>query len=302
MFLTSRASSITCWPSATFNPGFLQFEHHRRLDQVDADRHVADAGLAQERSDLLGVPLHQAEGRRHGAAHADQAGLAILRLEPRRIKLVMHGRGAEVPQDRIVAGAGQQREAAELVALPFADLGRGDVADVVDVEDQQRAELGLLQRRLDAAEPIAVQPPIIDALLEIDAHGAECRQRPAPIVARVDVLGADDRRLAGDLVHGVLPGFFVSTITHFPAQRSTQANRSAFPGSAMQRCRPRIVTNSERLRSRVCNDPGSRRRTASRCTVSGERNSCWPTRSPSTPRSSAPTAAPRRCRRPRGSI
>jgi hypothetical protein len=94
--------------------------------------------------------------------------------------------------------------AAELVALPFADLGRGDVANVVDVEHEQRAELGILQRRLDAAEAIAVQPPVIDALLEIDAHGAECRQRAIPIIARVNVLSADDHRLAGDVVHGVL--------------------------------------------------------------------------------------------------
>ena len=120
------------------------------------------------------------------------------------MKLVMHGGGAEIPQDRIVAAARQQRPAAELVALPFPDLGRGDVADIVDVEDKQCAELGILQCRLDAAEAIAVQPPVIDALLEIDAHGAECRQRTTPVVARVDILGADDRRLAGEIVHGVL--------------------------------------------------------------------------------------------------
>ena len=41
--------------------GLLQFEHHRRLDDVDADRHVADAGFADQRGDLLGVPLHQTE-------------------------------------------------------------------------------------------------------------------------------------------------------------------------------------------------------------------------------------------------
>ena len=58
----------------------------------------------------------------------------------------------------------------------------------------------------DAPEPIAMQSPVVDALLEVDAHGAECRQRPPPIVARVDVLGADDGRLAGDLVHGGLLG------------------------------------------------------------------------------------------------
>ena len=41
--------------------GLLQLEQHRRLGQVDADRHVRDAGLAQKRHDLLGVRLHQAE-------------------------------------------------------------------------------------------------------------------------------------------------------------------------------------------------------------------------------------------------
>src|SRR5581483_4766214 len=108
------------------------------------------------------------------------------------------------PEDRVVAGAGEQRETAELVTLPFADLGRRDVADIVDVEDQERAELGLLQRRLDATEPVTVQPAIVDALLEIDAHGAEGRQRAPPIVARVDVLGADLQRLARSLIHGCL--------------------------------------------------------------------------------------------------
>ena len=119
--------------------GLFQLEHHRRLDDVDADRHLVNAGLLEQRSDLLGVTLHQPEGGIDGAAQADQPGLAVLRLEPRRVELVVHGGGAEIPQDRL-AVAGEQRPAAELVALPFADLGRGDVADVVDVEDQQRAE------------------------------------------------------------------------------------------------------------------------------------------------------------------
>ncbi len=126
------------------------------------------------------------------------AGLAVLRREPRRVELVMDGGRAEIPQDRL-AGAGEQRPAAELVALPLADLGRGDVADVVDVEHEQRAEVGFLQRLLDACEPIAVQPPIVDALLEIDPHGAERRQRAAPVVARIDILGAELQRLARDV-------------------------------------------------------------------------------------------------------
>ena len=111
---------------------------------------LATPASLDQRGDLLGVALHQAERRIDGAAQADQAGLAVLRLEPRRVELVMHGGRAEVPQDRLAAAAREQRPAGELVALPLADLGRGDVADVVDVEHQQRAEVGLLQRLLDA--------------------------------------------------------------------------------------------------------------------------------------------------------
>ena len=201
---------MVCWPSCDLQPGLLQLEHHRRLDDVDAERHVGDAVLLEDRGDLLGVALHQAELRRDGAAQADQAGQAVLRLEPRRVELVMHGGRAEVPDDRL-AVARQQRPARELVALPFADLGRGQVADVVDVEHQQRAEVGVLQRLAGAAEPVVVQPAVVDALLEIDAHDAERGQRAAPVVARVDVLGADLHRVAlGDVVHGGLLECFVA--------------------------------------------------------------------------------------------
>jgi len=140
-----------------------------------------------------------------GAAQTDEAGFAVLGLEPGGVELVVHGGGAEVPEDG-VAVAGEQRPAAKLVALPLADLGRGDVADVVDVEDEQRAELGLLQRLLDAAQPIAVQPAVIDPFLEVDPHDAERRQRPAPVVTRVDIVGAD---LADRLVHGSLSCAFL---------------------------------------------------------------------------------------------
>ena len=53
--------------------GLLQLEEHRRLGEVDADRHVGDAGVAQERHDLVRVALHQADRRRHRAAHAEHA-------------------------------------------------------------------------------------------------------------------------------------------------------------------------------------------------------------------------------------
>src|SRR6185437_13027634 len=90
---------------------------------------------------------------------------------------------------------------------PLADLGRGQVADVVDVEYQQCPAFGSFERLLGAAEPVAMQTPVIDAFLEVDAHDAECGQRASPVVARVDVLGVDLQRIARSLVHGVSPLF-----------------------------------------------------------------------------------------------
>src|SRR5262249_17018203 len=155
----------------------------------------------EERGELLGMALHQPECWIDRAAQPDQPGLAVLGLEPRGVELVMHGSRAEIPQNRL-AVASKQRPAAELVALPLADLRRRDVADVVDVEDQKRAELGRFECLAHPREPIAVQPAIVDAFLEIHPHGAERRQRAAPVVARVDILGAD---LADRLVHGGSP-------------------------------------------------------------------------------------------------
>src|SRR5262249_11029363 len=135
------------------------------------------------------------------AAQADESGPAVLRQKPGRVELVMHGRRAEVPQDRL-AGTREQCPTRKLVALPFADLCGGDVANVVDVEDKERTEIGFCERLPYAGEAITGEPAVVDALLEVDSHGSERRQRAAPVEARVDVLGAN---LANGLVHGDLP-------------------------------------------------------------------------------------------------
>ena len=60
---------------------------------------------------------------RHRAAHPEHAGAAVVGLEPVAIEPVMDGGRAEVPDVRARVAAHQEREAAELVALPLADLG-----------------------------------------------------------------------------------------------------------------------------------------------------------------------------------
>ena len=58
---------------------------------------------------------------------------------------MVHRRGAEIPDDRLLA-AHQKREAAKLVPLPLADLGGGHIANVVHVEKEQRPAFRLLKR------------------------------------------------------------------------------------------------------------------------------------------------------------
>ena len=201
--LISRASSMTCWPSTIFRPAFCSSNIIGGSMMSTPTGMLATPASLQQRGDFLGVALIRPKAGSTVPRRPSRPALQFSGASQGAIELVMHGGRAEVPQDRL-AGARQQRPARELVALPFADLGRGDVADVVDVEDQQRAALGILQRLLDAAEPVAVHAAVVDALLEIDAHGAERRQRAAPIVARVDVLGGDLPWLARSFVHGVL--------------------------------------------------------------------------------------------------
>ncbi len=52
MFFTSRAASMHLLSVAHLDPELLQLEHHRRLDHVDPERHVADALGVEDRLDL----------------------------------------------------------------------------------------------------------------------------------------------------------------------------------------------------------------------------------------------------------
>ena len=82
----------------------------------------------------------------------------------------MLGGRAEVPEDRLAA-AGQQREPDQLVHRPGADVGRGHVADVGEVEGQQGAERGALERGAEPGQPVVAEPVEVDALLPVDGVG-----------------------------------------------------------------------------------------------------------------------------------
>jgi len=119
-------------------------------------------------------------------------------VQPRRVQAMVLRRRAEIP-DVGIAVAGQQRVACELVAGPFADDRARDIADVVLVETEQRAQTGACEGGAGARQPIVMQPAEIDALLEIDLGVARRLQRPIPAVMRIDVVGADAPGFCGFL-------------------------------------------------------------------------------------------------------
>ena len=85
----------------------LQLEHHRRLDDVDAERHVAHALGVEQRLDLARRVAKQHAVAADRAAQAQQPRAAVIVLQPRRVQPVVLRRRAEIPDVRI-AVAGQQ--------------------------------------------------------------------------------------------------------------------------------------------------------------------------------------------------
>ena len=115
----------------------MELEQQGRLREIQTERHLLDAGLFEQRRDLGRGALEQPDRRRDRAPQSEQAGLAVLRRKPRGEETMVLGGRAEVPHDRLAAPR-QQAITRHLVARPLADRGRGHVADVVDVEQQQR--------------------------------------------------------------------------------------------------------------------------------------------------------------------
>ena len=136
--------------------------------------------FADQPGDLLGVLLDQPEADggivpRIPTTPARQ----LLGVEPVAVLACGARRPSRSPRRR----APRRRragEAAHLVPLPLADLGAGDVADVVDVEEQERAAVGLLQRVLGAAQAVAAQPVVVDAALEVDRRCGPRRAGACP--------------------------------------------------------------------------------------------------------------------------
>src|SRR5208282_762082 len=108
--------------------------------------------------------------RRHGAPQHRNSRPRPL-SEPRTMQLVMFSRRSEVPQNGLVI-LRKQREPICLVLSPCADVGRGQVADIVHVEAQERAHLRLLKKILSACQSLTAQTIEVDPIFPIHCHGS----------------------------------------------------------------------------------------------------------------------------------
>ena len=163
---------------ADVEAGPLQLQEDRGLGDVDAERHVADAVLPQDRADLLGRAALQPDDRRDGALQtgvaADRVGLVVPlgELEPVRL-----GGRAEVPDARRSRPRDQGVPLA-LVERPVADVRAGRVPDVAGLEQQERSEVRGLQLRANAGEPVLAEAVEVDAVLPVHPGeaGGRCRR------------------------------------------------------------------------------------------------------------------------------
>ena len=145
--------------------------------------------LARDLLGDAGVGVERAAQRRDAGAGAGSSSRAVRRRGAGRAG--RHRISAGGRQPRVAAAGGAWRrsrspttigsecrvssaEPDQLVHRPGADVGRGHVADVREVEGQQRAQLRALELApCSRASRSVAQPVEVDPLLPVDGVGAE---------------------------------------------------------------------------------------------------------------------------------
>ena len=148
----------------------LQRPQHRQLHHVHADRLTGQPVIAQDAGQPAGVAALDPDLLRDGPAPAGDARPPVRLVVPGREHLMGAGRRPDVPQDRVGA-AHHQAAAEQLVPGPVADVRRGRVADVVHVEQDQGADVGLFECGADLVRTVGPEPGEIDALFPVGAEG-----------------------------------------------------------------------------------------------------------------------------------
>jgi hypothetical protein len=149
-------------------PRALELEEHRRLGNVHPERHVGQAVLLEHRTELLGGPPLEPDGRRDGALQAGVAADRVRLVVPlRELQPVRLRRGPEIPDPRRTRSR-DQRVALALVERPVPDVGARGISDVAGLEQQDRAEIGRFELFANASEPVVAEASEVDAVLPVD--------------------------------------------------------------------------------------------------------------------------------------
>ncbi len=150
---TSRASSITCCASRTVMPSASSAASIGGSTMSTPSGMSATPSARGSRAISRAAAREQARLGGDGTAQSHHPAADVLRRQPRAVEpVVLRGR-PEVPEVRRPA-ARQQRVPGHLVAGPLADVGARRVSDVVEVEQQHRAEVGCGQRLAGTSEPV----------------------------------------------------------------------------------------------------------------------------------------------------
>ncbi len=192
--LIERALRKTCWPSTTSTPACCRANRigssmtstpsgsssspnssSSRLIFRATSSAIPASGLKAPRR--VEMPARAPDSRRgtYGAVvRRVRVGVHLCRGrgQPGVVELVVPRGRAEVPHDGVRV-PGEQREPDHLVHRPRADVRRGHVADVGEVESQDRAEVGGLERALQPGEPFRAQAVEGDPALPVDGIRAE---------------------------------------------------------------------------------------------------------------------------------
>ena len=126
-------------------------------------------GVDEESFDFLNRGLHQPHGGGDSSAEAEEPGAVVLLRDPSGVQFVVLDRGSEVPEEGFFV-PGDQCVADHFVAECTTDPGLGGVADVVEVEQQERAAFAGRQRGLGAVDAVTAESVEVDAGLVVDPH------------------------------------------------------------------------------------------------------------------------------------
>jgi hypothetical protein len=156
---------------------FLENIEHVDVDEVAAQFLAGDAVLLHRLLHRLGEFPHLRRCRRAGGALDPSKGVTHVFLRnPRRVALDLHADVALLEQNRTAIAAQHGVAQPRLEPAPSRRQRGGDVAHVLVVHAQKRAELVLLHHRPRALDAVLAQALPVDALLPVHPGNAEIRR------------------------------------------------------------------------------------------------------------------------------